>query len=426
MSRLPSLLRRGLAPILGMTLLTTGTAALSVPTAAAESGRATLVPTAFALQGAGFGSRVLGGDVPADSRTTAFQALGCSNKAGREKGNYEAEMTVPGLGVVSGIRTTLRTTRRNGVVASTSTQRIASITLAESSLGSVTIEALRSRARAFHGPDGFGSTATTDLGRLVFQPAVGDPQVLPLPTAGEPVVVPGLAEIELGQRRTTKSRGGASARATGLVIHVVPSGTTATVGMARARIGGGVQSVLFRGQSYGLRAQGLDDNLGKGRTPLSLMPCQGTGGAVKDKAIADVDLGGQIEVAAVASAQMARQDGDEARGWERGKVASISLGDGQLVIEGIVGKANVRKDGRRPTYDARGTTVGSVTFDGERHSFPDTGVLEFPGVARLERKVVTRKRNAISVVALRITLLDGSLATIDLGNATIGTTPSGR
>jgi hypothetical protein len=47
-------------------------------------------------------------------------------------------------------------------------------------------------------------------------------------------------------------------------------------------------------------------------------------------------------------------------------------------------------------------------------------------VARLEREVVTRKRNAISVIALRITLLDGSLATIDLGNATVGTTPSGR
>jgi hypothetical protein len=426
MARSQFLLRRGLAPILGLTLMTTGTAALAVPTAAAESEKATLVPTAFALQGSGFGTHVLGGELPADSRTTAFQALGCSNKAGRVKGNTEAELTVPGLGVVSGVSTTLRTTRRNGVVASTSTQRIASITVAESSVGSLTIEALRSRARAFHGPDGFGSTATTDLGRLVFSPAAGDPQVLPLPTAGDPVVVPGLAEIELGQRRTAKSRGGASARATGLVIHVVPSGTTATVGLARAKIGGGVQSVLFRGQSHGLRAEGLDDNLSKGRTPLSLMPCQGTGGRVLHKAIADVDLGGQIEVGAVTSAQLARQQGDEARGWERGQVASISLGDGQLVIEGVVGQANVRKDGRRTTYHTRGSTVGSVTFEGDRQRFPDTGVLEIPGVARLERSVVTRKRNAISVVALRITLLDGSLATIDLGNATIGTSPSGR
>jgi hypothetical protein len=423
--------RRALALLVGLTLTaTTGVAASSPATgssdAATTSTRATLTPTAFALQGAGFGSRVLGGEIPADSRTTAFQALGCSNKAGRDKANHEAELTVPGLGLVSGVATTVRTTRRDGVVASTSTQRIASIQLAEAGLGSVSIEALRSRARAFHDAQGFDSTATTDIGRIVFQPAVGDPQVLPLPTAGEPVVVPGLAEIELGQRRTTSSRGGASARATALLIHVVPSGTTATVGLARAKIGGGVQSVLFRGQSYGLRAEGLDDNLGKGRSPLSLMPCQGTGGAVQDKALAGVDLGGQIEVGAVTSAQMARQQGDQARGWERGQVASISLGDGQLVIEGIVGQANVRKDGGRPTYDARGTTLGSVTFDGEPQTFPDTGVLEVPGVARLERQVVTRKRNAISVIALRITLLDGSLATIDLGNATVGSTPSGR
>ena len=100
------------------------------------------------------------------------------------------------------------------------------------------------------------------------------------------------------------------------------------------------------------------------------MPCQGTGGRVLHKAIADVDLGGQIEVGTVTSAQLARQQGDEAHGWERGRVASIALGDGQLVIEGIVGQANVRKDGRRTTYHARGTTVGSVTFEGDRQRSP--------------------------------------------------------
>jgi hypothetical protein len=424
--------RRTLTPILGLTLAATGAVALSVPSATAGSPDATpkpatggLSPTAFALQGAGFGSRVLGGELPADSRTTAFEALGCSNKAGREKRIHEAEVTVPGLGVVSGITTALRTTRRNGVVASTSTQRIASIVLAESSVGSLTIEALRSRARAFHDARGFDSTATTDIGRLVLRPELGDPQVLPLPSAGEPVIVPGLAEIELGTRRSTTSRGGASARATGLVIHVVPTGTTATIGLARAKIGSGVESLLFRGSSAALRAGGLDGNVSKGRTPLTLMPCQGTHGKVTGKSLAGLDLTDQIEVGGLNSGQMARQDGRDARAWERGSVASIDLGGGQLVVQGIVGKANVYKDGGRPTYDARGTTVGTVTFEGEEQEFPDTGVLEIPGVARLERKLVDRTLRGISVVGLRITLLDGSAATIDLGLAKIGTAPSG-
>lgn len=426
-------LRRTLGPIAGLAVTATVAVVLSTPSATADSqdaaragSQARLTPTGFALKGSGFGTRVVGGEIPAESDTTAFQALGCTNQAGHRKQNAEAEQTVPGLGLVSGVRTTLRTTRRNGVVATTSTQRIESIVLAESSVGSLTIEALRSRARAFHDRKGYHATATTDIGRLVLHPAAGDPQVLPLPSPDQPVVVPGLAEIEIGPRSTTRSRTGSAASATGLIVRVLPSGTRATVGQARARIGGGVESVLFGGQSYGIRARGLDDTLTKGKTPLSLMPCRGTLGKVTDKTLAGFDLTDQIEVGTLRSGQVSSQEGRQARGWERGSVASITLADGRLVITDVVGKANVRKDGGRATYGARGTKSGSVVLDGERQRFPDSGVLEIPGIARLESRVVTRKRNAVSVVALRITLLDGTGATIDLGNASIRTRPSGR
>jgi hypothetical protein len=68
---------------------------------------------------------------------------------------------------------------------------------------------------------------------------------------------------------------------------------------------------------------------------------------------------------------------------------------------------------------ARGTQVGTITANGQVQTFPRTGVLEIPGVARLERRVVTRSRNGITVVALRVTLLDGSGAVIDLGEASL-------
>jgi hypothetical protein len=44
-------------------------------------------------------------------------------------------------------------------------------------------------------------------------------------------------------------------------------------------------------------------------------------------------------------------------------------------------------------------------------------VLEVTGVATLQRNVVHRTTIGISVVALRITLLDGSGAVVDLGVA---------
>jgi hypothetical protein len=383
-------------------------------------------PTPFALKTRGFGTKVEGGEVPAGSAPTAFQRIGCTNKAGKTKRSSEADVDVPGLGVVSGVTTTLRTIQRKGTVASQTVQRIAKITLAETPLGSLSIEAVRSKARAFHDGDGFGSVATTDVGRLVLTPPVGEPQVLPLPSADQPVTVPGLAEIRIGPRSNGKSANGAFAKATGLVIRVFPSDTTATVGLARAKINDGVESLLFRGSSSGLAATGLDGVLTKGRTPLTLMPCQGTLGKLQTKSLAGIDAPG-LEIGALTSEQKANQKGQRARAFERGSVASINLGDGALVVDGIVGQANLRKDpGTRNRFTVRGTTVGRITAGGEPQTFPDTGVLEIPGVARLEPRVVTRTKQTISVVALRITLLDGTGAVIDLGNARIGGKRSGR
>lgn len=120
------------------------------------------------------------------------------------------------------------------------------------------------------------------------------------------------------------------------------------------------------------------------------MPCQGTLGAVRSKAIAGLDVTDAIVAGALTSEQMARQQNKGARGYERGSVARLDLGDG------------------------------------EAHAFPDSDVLEIPGVARLEAKVVVRKRHVISVVGLPVTLLDGSGAVIDLGTARIGSKRSGR
>lgn len=391
-----------------------------------RAGVGELAATPFALKTRGFGTKVVGGEIPAGSDTTAFQRIGCTNKAGKVKRISEAQVDVPGLGVVSGVSTTIRTTRRNGVVASTSTQRIASIVLADPSVGSLSIEALRSHARAFHDDTGFGAKATTDVGRLVLTPAGGDPEVLPLPSADQPVEIPGLAVIRIGPRATGEGPNGSFAKATGLIIKVIPSNTTATVGLARAKINDGVEELLFRGSSSGIHATGLEGAVTKGRTPLSLMPCQGTLDKVQTKSLAGFDLTDAIAVGALNSEQWANQTPRRAAGYERGTVASIDLGGGSLVIEGIVAQANVKRANGKTRFNALGTTVGQITADGEPQTFPDTDVLEIPGVARLEAKVVERGKQVISVVGVRVTLLDGSGAVIDLGTARIGAKRSGR
>src|SRR4051794_36211777 len=87
--------------------------------------RSATKPTTFAFQASGFGTRLIGGQVPAGSSTTGFRALGCTNLAGKTHVNDVVSATIPGLGQASGVRTRDWTTARHGVVASHSTHSIA-------------------------------------------------------------------------------------------------------------------------------------------------------------------------------------------------------------------------------------------------------------------------------------------------------------
>ena len=95
------------------------------------------------------------------------------------------------------------------------------------------------------------------------------------------------------------------------------------------------------------------------------------------------------------------------------------------MVDGIVGEAHVTRHGNKVTRNTNGSTVGTITANGEPQSFPDTGVLEIPGVAELEPRVVQKIPGGIKVVGLRITLLDGTGAVIDLATAKIRIEKSG-
>ena len=401
-------------------------AAPSAAQAPAERSAARTSPTAFALTARGFGTRVSGGEVPVESDTTAFQRIGCTNRAGLTQQISEAAVEVPGLGLAEGVVTTLRTTNRKGTVASTAVQRVAKVTLADNPLGTVTLEGLRSKARAFHDADGYHATARTEVGRIVLTPTGGEPEELALPSADQPLEIPGVATIKVGPRHTAEAAGRSAAQATTLIVESELSGTRALIGLARAKMNTGVQQLLFRGSSAGIRAQGVEGLLTKKRTPLTLMPCQGTRGELQTKSIAAVDLTDAIVLGALNSAQRTTQTPKRARAFERGSVGSFDLGGGALVVDGVVARANmIKTTGRKVRFNARGTTVGTITADGVPQTFPDTGVLEIDGVARLEAKVTDRTKQTFSVVGVRITLLDGSGAVIDLGTAKIGGKPSG-
>jgi len=417
-----------------LSLALTAACAVFVIGATQGSANAAPVATKFAYGASGFGTLVRGGQVPAGSDMTAFRPLGCTNLAGVTKENHEAASPLGGFGNVSAVKTQVGTTKVGNVHTSYARNTIASVTLGDPSLGAIAIQGISSTSKAFHNATGYHATTRTTVAKITFAPLGMDPQVIEIPSPGQPVEIPGVARISVGTSVKQAGANGAQARANALEVKMLLSGSKATIGHSAATISGGITVGVFQGRSFSTRVNALDANLTSGPTPLTVMPCQGTHGIVRTRKIASIDLGGQVVVGAVTSSQMGDQKAGKAYGWEKATVSKVDLGDGQLIVTGIVGKVSVTRTAvvggvsRAAgviTANANGTTVGSIVANGEEMAFPDTDVLEIPGVAKLEQNIVTKGKIGIKVIALRITLLDGSGAVIDLGTAELRIKNSG-
>jgi hypothetical protein len=387
------------------------------------AGTGTTTSTTFAFQGSGFGTRIIGGQLPAGSDTTGYQRIGCTNQAGRSRANNVAQADLPGLGTAYDVETRVWTTASHGVVATHSTHSIAEIVLSQSQLGSLALTGISSRAKAYHDGSGFHAVTSTDVGGLTFTPAGGQAQSYPAPTPDQPVAIPGVATVYAGEHTTQESRSSAVADAFALRVDVVASGTTMQVAHSHASLTGGFTGGVFRGHSAGTHVVTAGGDIAKsGPNPLNVIGCTGTNGKVSEKSLAQIDLGGQLVVTDATSSELGTQEAHGAHGYSRAEISEVNLG-GQLEIDGIVARAGVRRTSDGLERSVRGTRLGSVTVNGEQQTFPKTGVLKIPGVAKLERRLVTRTHRGVSVIGLRITLLDGSGAVVNLAEASLRIRP---
>ena len=402
---------------LAVTLVGTGlTVADATPAAKERSKNPAATP--FALKSWGYGTRVQGGQVPAQSGVPAYEIIGCTNLAGLDKTNQVADAVLPGLGTISGVKTRVWTTRTDGVVSSWAENTIGKVVLSDSPLGTLTLSAVSTTAHAYHDGDGFKTEASTDLAHLQFQPPVGPAMDLPLPTPSQPVEIPQVGKVIMAHKKANASANGAQVFANGILVRLYESGSVVRVAHAVAQIARGATIGVFSGESYAVGGNAAGDIVRLGRNPLMKMPCQGTNGVVRNRELAGIDLGGQVGVAGASSSSVGDQNKRRAWGRERSRVASINLA-GAVQVTGIVGQVNVARYGPNRTKlkaNTRGTTPGRVIINGQSQTIPAQGI-EIPGVAKLEPSIATRIPGGIKVTALRITVLDGSGAVIDLGNA---------
>lgn len=411
---------RTLTTLVALGALTAGGLVATGPAAHAGPERvARTTATHYALGAFGIGTSVRGGEIPADSGRTAYRIIGCSNLAGVERENHIARATVPGLGDVSAVETRVWTAQNGDITSSHAEHSVGKVVIGRGSdQGTLTINAIQSRAWAYHNDKGFHARYESSIGAIVYRPTDGAPEYYTAPSPGQTLEIPGLAKIKLGSKSKHKDSDGARAYTTALKIEVIPSDTTVRVAHVSARIGGGVKHGLFNGGSNATRASALEGNVTSGPNPHLPMPCEGTGGEVKHNDLAEVDLGGQIVASGLNTSAMGDQSSRRAWGWTRSSIAEVALGGGQLILERIVGVASVEREGRELSRSLDGTTLGSITWEGEPQEIPEPGEsLEIPGVAKIETKLVEETRTGVKVTSVRVTLLDGSGAVIDLGQA---------
>jgi hypothetical protein len=411
-------MKRSLPAVLGVVVATTTVLASNTEGIAAATAHKTTA-TRFAMNAFGFASRYSGGSAPSESDPTAYDILGCTNRAGISHSNTEASSSPQDSVSTHGARTEVWTVKHSAKVSSWARNTIDNVSFGLSS-GVLKANNVVTVAHAYYTGTKFVQHSWSHVGSISF---AGTSQ--PVPTPGNPLVIPGVATLTAGTNAGTTRSHAATADRTALRIHFDSSGATHILGKAHRTIAGGAPLGVFRGQAYAKRSTDAQNNTTSGRTPLLVMPCQGTGGDIKTRTAHNL-TGSDTNVGSASTSERANQAGSRMYMWTQARVSQATFGVTGLSARNIVARASVsfNKGDKTIHRSSEGTSEGAVYLNGTQRDVPKSGTLTIPNVAKIETNIVQRTRSGLRVIAMKVTMLDGSGFISYLGYASAGLTPS--
>lgn len=427
--------------------------ALGAAVATATAGTLVLAPAAqaksitdYGFSGRAYGTKAAVESASVESGRTVPAYLGCTRMAGVQRSNGLVSTSAgEGAGLsLEGVDNDAWSYRSVKRVGTKSRSKVAKVVLGDPAGPHIAISALTTTSHAYAdrrtGKFGSGSTFTSgpiDLatGTPLDEIDGGINELLgEIASAGaEGYEVPGLGVLRFGGKRNFVRTGMANAAATALVVKLYGADTVegggddifVKVGKSRSTILRNLVAGVMRGKAVPVNPRTLvDDLVTVGRVVDNPLPCQGTGGNIRKESAAALDLGnaGALAADGLAGRVWGVQRRDRsAKAWTEGTVASLNLGGGEVVVKGIRGRATVATSPRGAIVQRsiKGSQIGSLTIGGEEHALPKPGdaPIEIEGLAKLEFFKTARTKRGLQVAALRVTLLDGTGAVIDLGQA---------
>jgi hypothetical protein len=199
------------------------------------------------------------------------------------------------------------------------------------------------------------------------------------------------------------------------------------IGRSWARITKGVRSGVMSGVGVGTRVTS-DTLLGNvGDLAWKQLPCEGTRDQVLTRKVSSANLGLSVPTVltnASGSSYGLQQRRGKATTWTRGTVGRFTVNGTKLVLEGVVGRTNVRQlaSGAVET-DFVGSKIGRILVNGKVKGVditPRTAssvkLPEIPGVVSIKLFPRSKWRRGGHISAIKIVLAEAvSPVTVDLG-----------
>ena len=463
--RLSKTLRARVAVVATTLGLALGGAMVVNPPAA----NAALTETNFGFQATAYGARALAQDLDLTLPRLAFSYIYCTRLAGKTTQNsVEDELGIPlndaqDLVKVNAVKSVTRSYKnlKAGIAgASQGTSTIGSLVIGGIDGGpELSFDGLKTTSTAWATTDGKlharNNVSALDLDLTLPAPpetgtplddllgAIGDGLDQVIDVLSENlggIEIPGLGKISLLEGFDRKGVNRTTAFASSFLIRIQlygqdmePEGgddIELNIGRSWARITKGVRSGVMAGVGVGARETNRGGLGNSSDLAWKQLPCEGTRGDINVRKQNSATFGSNpLQPAATATGLSGASYGvQERRGkayaWTRGRVSRFNYGDGALVLEGVVGRTNVkqRADGSVVTSFA-GSKIDRILVNGTVKARDVTpanasrvNLGSIPGVERIRFFVRDKWRRGGNLTAVKL-VLDEELVTsnVDLG-----------
>lgn len=440
-------MRRFLAASTVAAMAAAGTVTMTTGADATSAAAAKKQTTNYVFSGYSYGAAANTGFVGVASGPVANSVVGCTRRVNRKDANRVADAALKNLLNVGAVTSNNRSYRKGARVGMLSTNKVAAVTIGDPNGVRLEITGLSTRANAFATRKGkLKAKATFNAADIKARTGTPLDDILdgvanPLnkllkeiqKNAGN-LELPGIGLLQLGERTERATKKHARARATSLVVKLYGpdaklgggDDVRVRIGRASARIAKDVPSGVMNGRGRAISGSLLNGAVKVGPLGNKSLQCEGTGGKIQSNSVTGINLlnANALKVNAGQARVFGKQlSKGRVRAWTEGRVANVELNAGGtgIKINGIVGRANVNRTAKgKFKRNIKGTKVAEIVIGGKKIKLPKPGkAIQIPGVVKIQFAAKKKTKNSMEVAALRITLLDGSVGTLELGKAKV-------